>query len=310
MKIGPGLQRESMSRHHGLAHKNLSSSDRFPPSPGGNLSEEDFTRFSLLIQKTCGIKMPLQKRSMLEARLRKRLRSLPLGSFKEYGEFLFSEEGLQKELQSFVDAITTNKTDFFREPKHFDFLAHVTLPGLVRSYGAGVNKPLRVWSAGCSSGEEAYSLAMVLAEFAATRPGFEFEVLATDISVQVLEKANLAIYRGEKGEAVPEPLKNKYLLRSKCSEKNLLRVVPELRAKVGFRRLNFMDEDFGFREPMDVIFFRNVMIYFDRDNQASLLDRLCRHLLPGRYLFTGHSETLHGMGLPLEQVAPSVYQKR
>jgi len=279
------------------------------PTTGEGLSNPDFSRFGELIHSTCGIKMPPQKKSMLEARLRKRLRSLGMQSFEEYSAFVFSDRGMQEELVNLIDVVTTNKTDFFREAAHFDFLSEVALPRLLNSYGAGVQRPLRVWSAGCSTGEEPYTLAMVLSEYAATVPGFDFTIHGTDISTQVLEKARFGVYRQERVEPVPEALKKKYLLRSRDPEKGLVRVAPELRAKVQFRRLNFMDGDFGLREPIDIIFFRNVMIYFERSQQVPLLERFCSCLPPGRYLFTGHSESLHGMGLPLVQVAPAVYRK-
>jgi chemotaxis protein methyltransferase CheR len=276
-----------------------------------SLSEEDFARFGLLVQNCCGIKMPPQKKNMMEARLRKRLRALGLGDFEEYAEYLFSDRGRREELVHFLDVMTTNKTDFFRESAHFDFLVDIALPKLIHSYGVGINKKLRVWSAGCSTGEEPYTLAMVLSEFAERVPGLDFSILATDISTQVIEKGKRGIYDGSKvGEAISEDLKRKYLLRSKDSARNLVRIVPELRSKVTFRRINFMEEDFGIREPIDIIFCRNVIIYFDRSTQEKLLHRLSSHIFPGRYLFMGHSETLSGMDLPLSQVAPSVYRKK
>jgi chemotaxis protein methyltransferase CheR len=275
----------------------------------GVISDKDFARLSRLIHDCCGIKLGPHKKSMLETRLRKRLRSLGLSSFDEYCAYVFSSSGLEQELVCLIDEVTTNKTDFFREPAHFDFLTETALPRLVSSYGAGVTRKLRVWSAGCASGEEPYTLAMVLAEFAGKVPGFDFSILASDISTKVLEKARLGVYPLEKVEPVPEPLKKKYLLRSRDPQKQVARVAPELRFRVSFRRLNFMDEDFGLREPIDLLFCRNVLIYFDRPTQQQLLQRLCRHLFPGRYLFTGHSETLSGMDLPVVQVAPSVYRR-
>lgn len=269
------------------------------------LSEGEFHRLGLFIQSECGIKMPTVKKSMLESRLKKRLRSLGMGTFREYCDYLFSREGIRDETVNMLDVVTTNKTDFFREPKHFQYLLETALPTLAAP-GLG---PLRVWSAGCSTGEEPYTLAMVLSEFREGLQWFDFSILATDISTQALEKSRAAVYEALKAEAVPLELKKKYLLRSKDRSLGLVRVAPYLRAKVRFRRLNLMDGDFGIGEPVDVIFFRNVMIYFDRPTQEMVLDRLCRSLIKGGYLFTGHSETLHGMKLPISQVAPTVYRR-
>jgi chemotaxis protein methyltransferase CheR len=151
---------------------------------------------------------------------------------------------------------------------------------------------------------------MVLSEFAETNPGFQFSVLATDISTRVLRTAAMGIYESDKADPVPIAMKRKYLLRNKDRSKDLVRVVPGLRARVGFRQLNFMDSDFGIGEPLDVIFCRNVIIYFDKPTQEKLLNRFCRHLAPGGYVFLGHSETIFGMDLPLVQVAPTVYRKQ
>jgi len=279
--------------------------DRGMPS----ISDSGFRRFSELIYSLCGIKLPPHKKTMLEARLRRRLRSLGLSSFDEYGEYVFSPEGMENELVSMIDEVTTNKTDFFREPAHYPFLVERALPTLIREFETGLRRPLRLWSAGCSTGEEPYTLAMVLSEFVEQVPDFDFSIFATDISTKVLEAARLGIYRSDKVDPVPEALKKKYLLRSRDPEKAQVRVVPALRGRVSFARLNFMDEDFGFEEPFDIIFCRNVIIYFDRPTQERLLQRFCRHLPRGRYIFMGHSETLNGLQLPLKQVAPSIYQR-
>ncbi len=273
------------------------------------MSDRDFHHFSAFIQERLGIKMPLQKKSMLEARLRKRLRALSLSSFTEYREFFFSPEGMERELVNLCDAVTTNKTDFFREPAHFDFLVERALPELLSHREVGISAPLRLWSAGCSTGEEPYTLAMVLSEFAQGWPGFQFSILGTDLSSQVLEKALAGIYDMDRVAPIPRTLQRKYLLRSKNKEEPLARVVPELRARVSFRRLNFMDSEYRMSESVEILFCRNVIIYFDRPTQARIVGRLCRHLLPGGFIFMGHSETLNGMGLPLQQVAPSVYRR-
>lgn len=250
--------------------------------------------------------MPEVKATMLEARLQKRLRALGLRNFTEYCDFLFSPEGLEKELVPMLDVVTTNKTDFFREPDHFEHLTQKVLPDWLKRHDGA---RLSIWSAGCSTGEEPYTLAMVLAEFALNNPRFDFQILATDISTRVLEKAKAAIYAEAQVEPVPMDLKRKYLLRSKDRASATVRIVPELREKVRFRRLNFMDEDFGMRDQLDVIFCRNVIIYFDRPTQEKLLQRFHRQMKPGAFIFMGHSETLSGLNVPLVSVYPTVYRR-
>lgn len=273
------------------------------------MSDKDFRKFSEFIHTHLGIKMPPQKKSMLEARLRKRLRVLGLNSFKEYREMFFSEEGMERELVQLCNVVTTNKTDFFRESAHFDFITQSALPELMSRFFSAREPGLRAWSAGCSTGEEPYTLAMVLAEYFGEKGQECFSILGTDLSTRVLEKAHAGIYEIEKVAPVTQSLRRKYLLKSKDSSKQLVRVVPELRSRVSYRRLNFMDADYGMEQSFHMIFCRNVIIYFDRPTQTSIVGNICRHLLPGGFLFMGHSETLSGLNLPLEQVAPSVYRR-
>ncbi|TVM18419.1 chemotaxis protein CheR [Oceanidesulfovibrio indonesiensis] len=276
------------------------------PSRPASMSPKDFAKFSQFIYAEVGIKMPPSKKTMLEARLQKRLRYLNLKDYHTYCEYLFSSEGMERELPHLIDVVTTNTTDFFREPKHFEFLSDNVLPLLDSRLNR--RRPLAVWSAGCSIGMEPYTLAMVLSEYAAKNSGFSFSILATDISTQALEKAVNAVYEEERVLPVPGPLKTRYLLRSKDRSRRLVRIVPELRKAVRFRRLNFM-EDFSFRNPLDIIFCRNVIIYFDRPTQEVLFHKFCRCIAPGGFLFIGHSESLSGMDLPLKQVAPTIYQR-
>ncbi|HEY6872315.1 MAG TPA: protein-glutamate O-methyltransferase [Geobacteraceae bacterium] len=273
------------------------------------LSGGDFTRLSRFIHDACGIKMPPAKKVMLEARLQKRLRSLGMRSFAEYCAYLFSGEGERREVARMIDLVTTNKTDFFREPDHFAYLLREVLPAWVRRRERGRAGKFRVWSAGCATGEEPYTLAMVLHEFAATVAGFDFHILASDISTRALETARLAVYPEERAAPVPPHLKSKYFLRSRDRCASLVRVVPGLREKVCFRRLNLMADDFGLREEMDIIFCRNVIIYFDRPTQQRLLQRFCRHLTAGGHVFLGHSETLEGLDVRLKGVYPTIYRK-
>jgi chemotaxis protein methyltransferase CheR len=290
----------------------LSAEVARPPLGGapGNLSSELFRRFSRYIQRELGIKMPPVKKTMLQARLQKRLRRLGIRSFADYFDYVFSEEGREVELPHMIDVVTTNKTDFFREPRHFDYLTQTVLVRLYQGMGRGARSRMRFWSAGCSTGEEPYTLAMVLSEFKERWEDFNFSILATDISTQVLKTAMLGIYTQEEVAPVPFSLKKKYLLRSKDHDRGLVRIAPELRRTVRFGRLNFMSEDYGIPDTMQVIFCRNVIIYFDKSTQEQMLNRLCRHLMPGGYLFMGHSETLSGLKVPLKQVASTVYQKQ
>jgi len=274
-----------------------------------SMTNEEFHRFSSFIESELGIKMPPGKKLMLEARLQKRLRVLRLSSFGDYYKYVFEGKSGDSELIFLIDAVTTNKTDFFREAGHFDYLRGNVLPALAQEEGVGLRRPIAVWSAGCSTGEEPYTLAMVLSEFAAGVSGYRFTVLATDISTRVLEAAHAGVYEEEKVEPVPMALRRKYLLRSKDREQKLVRIAPALRSLIQFRRLNLMDPDFGMREQIDVIFCRNVVIYFDRATQERLVGRLASCLRPGGYLFMGHSETLAGMQVPVSSVAPTVYRK-
>ncbi len=274
------------------------------------MSDKVFVRLSEFIRDSCGIKLPPAKKTMLEGRLHKRLRALRIESFERYCEFLFNSSGSESEYIHMIDAVTTNKTDFFREPDHFDYLFERVLPELVRLQGSGTRKKLNVWSAACSTGEEPYTLAMVLSEFAQGCPGFSFSILATDISTAVLEKARSGIYEHDRVIPVPMELRKKYLLKSREKDKGLVRIAPELRNLVQFGRLNFLEEEYGIEEPMAIVFCRNVLIYFDRPTQEKLVNRLSQHLISGGYLFVGHSESLHGMDLPLAQTATTIYRKQ
>jgi len=274
------------------------------------LSDRDFNRFSAFIYETCGIKLPPIKKTMLSARLQKRLRQLHLDSFSAYFDYVLSPDGQVKELSHMIDVVSTNKTDFFREAKHFDVMTGLVLPEYVHRMTHSSHKTLRVWSAGCSSGEEPYTMAMVLDDFFSRYPGLDYAILATDICTEVLARAEEAIYTDEVVAPVSLALRNKYLMKGKGTHQGFHRVVPELRRKVTFRRLNFMDRDFGIEQKMDIIFCRNVIIYFDRKTQCALFEKFYRQLSPSGFLFTGHSETLEGIGDRMERVAAAVYRCR
>ena len=276
---------------------------------GRIMSGETFDRFSSFIEEELGIKMGRNKQVMLQARLMKRLRVLGFESYEEYFDYLFSDEGHRHELPFFVHQVTTNKTDFFREPAHYEHLTSSVLPTLLRENNYSVRRPLRVWSAACSTGEEPYTLAMVLSDYAGTHSHFEYSILATDISPTVLQQAKQGVYENGKIEPIPLPLRKKYLLRSKDNKKNKVRICPELRDKLHFKWLNLKRGNYDIQERMDIIFCRNVIIYFNRAIQEIVLTNLVGQLLKGGYIFMGHSETLSGFTLPLRQIASTVYRK-
>jgi chemotaxis protein methyltransferase CheR len=273
------------------------------------LSDREFKRFSAFIYDHTGIKMPPVKKTMLEARLQKRLKANAIHSFEEYSDFVFSLEGRSAELIHLIDVVTTNKTDFFREPGHFDFMVKTAIPNILMTRDDLRREPLRIWSAGCSTGEEPYTLAMVLSEFAGGRPDFRAAITASDICTQVLQTAKTGIYPEERTDPIPLNLKKKYLTRSRERSKALVRISPQLRSLVTFRRINFMDDDLGIAEKMDIIFCRNVVIYFDKPTQQTLMRKFHKQLKPGGYLFIGHSETLSGLDVDFKAVASTVYRK-
>jgi chemotaxis protein methyltransferase CheR len=272
-----------------------------------HLSSRDFNRLSSLVYDVAGIRLTPEKKTMLEMRIKRRLRALDCPSYSVYCDQILRLERSDKEMLDFIDVVTTNKTDFFREPGHFEFLVNFCLPEW--SARSGLRRPMLVWSAACSSGEEPYTLAMLLSDYRMATPGFSFQILATDISTTVLAKATRGIYAAEAIEPVPLAMRKRYLMRSRdraCAE---VRVVPELRRAVDFRRLNFMESDYGLAQKADVIFCRNALIYFDRPTQEAILARLTGCLQPHGYLFVGHSESLHDMDLPLHPAGPAVYRR-
>ncbi|MEW6220180.1 MAG: protein-glutamate O-methyltransferase [Thermodesulfobacteriota bacterium] len=270
------------------------------------LSAKQFRQLAAFIQERYGIRLPPAKKLMVESRLRRRLKETGQSSLGRYLEQVFSPEGEAGELLHMVDAITTNKTEFFREADHFQVLASQVLPHL-----AALQPPaamIRIWSAACSTGEEAYTLAMVLAEWTRSRP-LRYAILASDLSTRVLGAARQAIYREDEVAAIPMALRKRYLLRSKDRGLGLVQIGPGLRERVTFRRINLMDEDFGLAERQHIIFCRNVMIYFDKEDQGRLMRHLHGQLAPGGFLFTGHSESLAGIQVPFRPLAPAVYQR-
>ena len=287
--------------------KQDSSLIEFPELPGGKLSPAVFARFARFVTAELGIKMPDSKMILVQSRLLRRVRELGIESVEEYAQYFF-EVSHAEEREHFINAITTNKTDFFREPAHFAFLQEVVLPSFQLG-PFGLSERFKVWSAGCSSGEEAYTIAMVLSEHAAVHPGFDFAILGTDISTKVLKLARGGVYSESLIAPVPPDLRPKYLLRSHRKADHLVRVVPELRHKVSFHLLNFMDDHYPIKNMFDVVFFRNVMIYFDKSTQEAVLRKIARNMVPGGYLFSSFTESLADLDIPLTCVEAAIYRK-
>jgi len=271
------------------------------------LQIEEFLYISKFIQEHYGIQLPLSKKMMVEARLQKRLKALNLVTFEEYFDFVFAAEG-RNEYQKMIDLLTTNKTDFFRESNHFDFLTEEVMPKLIKTKTP--SESIRIWSAASSTGEEVYSILITLEEyfFRALRK-VPYLILGTDLSMQVLQKAAHGIYAEERMENIPLYIKKRYFLKNKDRENPKARIKPELLKSVEFRRLNLLKEFEGIEFNYDIIFCRNVLIYFNREVQQEVVSKLASRLKTGGYLFIGHSESLTNMQLPLHQIKPTVYQK-
>jgi chemotaxis protein methyltransferase CheR len=269
------------------------------------LNSRNFDALSRFIYDYSGIKMPITKLTMLEGRLRRRLRATGIADFNGYCDYLFKHGGIEKEAIFLIDAVTTNKTDFFREPKHFEFMESTGLPELA----AAGHKRFRLWSAACSIGAEPYTMAMVMQDFVERTSGMDYRILATDLSTDVLQAARRGVYPRDMIQPVSAEMRRKYVMISKDASRGDVRVHPRLRATVGFARMNLMDNAYKVGEPMHMIFCRNVLIYFDKPTQAKVLTRLCDCLLPGGFLYVGHSETVTGISLPVRQVANTVFKK-
>ena len=245
---------------------------------------------------------------MLEGRLMKRLRANQIKSFAEYCEYVFSDEGMEKELIHMINVVSTNKTDFFREPAHFEFLYETVLPEF---HQKNKGEPIKIWSSACSSGEEPYTIAMVISEYARQLGApFPHQIFGTDISSDILERAQMGVYKDERIGDVPLSYKRRYFMGNKDPQKKLVRVVPELRRNTSFMRLNLMDTTYPISEKFDVIFCRNVLIYFDRPTQEAVINKLCNHLVPGGYFFLGHSESATGMQVPLTPLKPTIFRRK
>lgn len=265
-------------------------------------SDEDYAFIQQIVYKLSRISLGPQKKQMVVSRIAKRMRTLGYTTIREYCELLKKPSG-RAELSALIDVISTNHTYFFRESSHFDYLTREIL-----HKGRGARKGVfRVWSAACSSGEEPYSVAMILSEQSRVEPGFDWSMEATDISSIVLAKAQAGVYTEAALSRVPEVLRRRYLEPQVAGETN--RVVPALKKKIRFSRLNLFEIPENFPDKFDLIICRNVMIYFDRSTREELVNMMVERIVPGGTLYVGHSESLGGLRHSLKMVRPAIYLK-
>jgi len=277
------------------------------PIAAMGISDREFRLIRDLVYKKFGINLTQEKRALLVGRLGKLLCKQGFGSFHAYYEYLLADR-TGRALDSLVNRISTNFTFFYREKDHFEFLSTVVLPEMVKRITGGNHRDLRVWCAGCSTGQEPYTLQMLIREYLGESYAmWEAGLLATDISAEALETAVRGVYPDEGLEKLPRPLKRKYFRKKGDGTCD---VVDELKREVTFRRFNLMNERFPFKKPFHVIFCRNVMIYFDQSTRDALIKRFYESMVPGGYLFIGHSETLGRKQAFFEYVKPAVYRRK
>ena len=266
------------------------------------LDSEQFTKVSHLVYRISGIKLRPGKEGLVKARLMKRLNALGLDTFEAYLDYVEHEPSRQ-ELSTMIDVLTTNKTSFFREQQHFDYFRQRIVPELQAS-----RQPVRLWSAGCSTGQESYSLAITLRETMPDLDRRDVRILATDLSTQVLQQARQAVYEEDVLADVPQALRRKYFVLVRQAPIPAYEVVDKVRRLVQFARLNLMQQ-WPMHGPFDLILCRNVMIYFDKPTQERLVNRFWQLLRPGGHLFIGHSESLSGISHPYHYIQPAIYVK-
>jgi chemotaxis protein methyltransferase CheR len=271
------------------------------------LTDREFRLFQSLVHREIGIFLPDSKKALVVSRLSKRLRTLGLQSF---GAYYDAVEADRAERTLMLDSICTNETRFFREPRQFEFLEQDVLPRWRAAGEAGQRpKRIRAWSAACSTGEEPYSLAMMLRTHFPAESAWAVEVLASDISTKVLEVAREGVWPLQRAETIPPAYLRAYMLRGVRSEEGKARVNPSLKSIIKFTSINLNDSSYPVDGNFDLVFCRNVLIYFDRETKSAVVDRLSRHLAPGGILFLGHSETLHSGAHALRHVGPTAYSQ-
>ena len=267
------------------------------------LQDKEFHFIKEIVYKESGIRLTEMKKALVQSRLLKRLRELKMGDYGDYCRYL--EDNYAHEVVNLINCITTNKTDFFREPKHFEFMREVFLP----EFAAAGRTRLRIWSAGCSTGAEPYSIAATLLDYYVGKRMPDVKILATDIDTQVLRKGEEGLYRLEEIESMDVPLLQKYFMRGTGAHKGTFRVKESVKKLVHFGRLNLLDDAYPMKGPFNLIFCRNVIIYFDVDSRKRLFDKFHAFLHDDGYLIMGHSETLTGLTNRFHFLGNTIYKK-
>jgi chemotaxis protein methyltransferase CheR len=271
------------------------------------MTDAEFGLLRSLMYEQSGVNLAESKRELLKGRLAKRLRHHGYDKFAQYYDHLKNQDPQGNELQEMINAVTTHKTAFFRESHHFDCLRERFLIPASEAAAQGRRAPVRIWSAGCSSGEEPYSIAITVAANLERLNTWDVKILGSDIDTAVLEKARTAIYPRESVSDLPLDLVRRNFRSGQGGQAGYVQLKPEIQKLVKFGRVNLMEEPWPFQGKFDVIFCRNVMIYFDRDVQRSVLERFAKYLKPGGLFFAGHSENLFWLGEPFQPIGGTVY---
>ncbi len=271
------------------------------------MTDADFAQLRSLMYEQSGIQLKEAKRELLKGRLSKRLRYYGYDRFAQYYDHLKNRDPQGTELQEMINAVTTHMTLFFRESHHFDCLRERLLVPANRAAAQGRRSPIRIWSAGCSSGEEAYSIAITVAAHLERLNTWDVKILGSDIDTDVLEKARTAIYPRQSVSDLPADLRRRSFLSGQGGQADLVQIKPEIRNLVRFGRVNLLEKSWPFRGKFDAIFCRNVMIYFDRDVQRRVLEKFAKHMKPGGLFFAGHSENLFWLGDFFQPIGGTVY---
>ena len=293
--------------------RNTSPAKENPTAQANNwltITDEEFHQLRNFIHESTGIALSEHKRMLVCSRLAKRLRHYGLTRYTDYYKLLTQEDPEGHELLEMINAITTNKTEFFRERHHFQFLTEHVFPAIKQAASRGDSRRIRIWSAGTSTGEEAHSLAMITLESFPSGCGWDIKILATDIDTNVINHAKRGIYTSEQASRIDESLLHRYFLKGNGEFEGYVCARPELKALLRFRHLNLLEQPWPMRGPFDVILFRNVIIYFDKPTQHMLIACMAQMLKHGGYLMLGHSESIHGISEGFNCIGHSTYQRQ